>query len=101
MRIIRIAQIKLGHLCSVKTNFADADFWLQRKGDAKTVGTPTREFSPEHIGIKVEETEILDPNFLFYAFMNLHMKGELGALSKGMLRLQHISVQAISNITLG
>ena len=41
--------MKLSDLCEIKTNFSDADFWLQRKGSVDTVGTPTKEFHSENI----------------------------------------------------
>ena len=58
----------LGTICEFKLNFENADFWLIRKGSEKTVGTPTRSFNEENIGVKVRE-EYLDrvlPDFLFY-----------------------------------
>jgi len=101
MKIIKIAQqLRLKDLCSVKTNFSDADFWIQRKGSRESVGAPTKSFSPENIGIKVERTEILDPGYLFYMFMHLHSTGKFQSLSKGMLNLQHITVSDIANIAL-
>jgi hypothetical protein len=102
MRIIKVAQqMRLKSVCSVKTNFSDADFWLQRKGSKSSVGTPTKEFSPENIGIKVERTDILDPNYLFYMFQHIHSSGKFEPLSKGTLNLQHITVEDVREIPLG
>jgi hypothetical protein len=102
MKLIKIAQqLRLKDIRSVKTNFSDADFWIQRKGSRETVGTPTKSFSPEHIGIKVENTDILDPQYLFYMFMHLQSSGKFQNLSKGSLSLQHITTYDIGNIILG
>jgi hypothetical protein len=101
MKLIKISQqLRLKDMCSVKTDFLDADFWIQRKGSKETVGTPTKLFSPEHIGIKVENTDILDPQYLFYMFMHLHSSGKLRHLSKGSLNLQHITTYDIGDIAL-
>ena len=90
--------MKLGDVCEFKVNFHDADFWLTRKGSAKTVGTPTKEFSPENIGIKIIDREILDPTFMFYFFQNLHMQGMFGPISSGTLNLKNIKISDIKNI---
>ena len=101
MKLIKVAQTSLGQLCSIKTNFPDADFWLQRKGDVNSVGKPTKEFTPENIGVKVEATDVLDPSYLYYVFVNLHSTGRFRSLSRGMLNLQNITTRDIKNISLG
>ena len=58
----------IGDICEFKVNFPEADFWLQRKGSEKTVGTPTKQFSPEHIGVKVTSSGF-DPMFIYYHFI--------------------------------
>jgi hypothetical protein len=93
--------MKLGYLCEIKTNFPDADFWLIRKGGEKEVGKPTKEYSPENIGNKVIETEILFPQYLYYALMNLHNQGKFEEMSHGTLRLKNIRVDDIKNISFG
>jgi len=67
----------LGNICTFKTNFPDADFWLQRKGSEKTVGSPTKEFYEENIGVKVKEEYMdkVDPGYLYYYFQFLHQQG--------------------------
>ena len=45
--------MKLKHIVDFSINNPDAEFWLIRKGGETTVGRPTREFSPEHIGVTV------------------------------------------------
>jgi hypothetical protein len=93
--------MKLGHLCEIKTNFPEADFWLVRKGSDEEVGKPTKEFSPENIGIKVIETDIIYPQYLYYALMNLHNQGKFIRLSRGATQLRNISVNDIKNISFG
>ena len=101
MKLIKVAQSRLKNYCSVKTNFPDADFWLQRKGDINSVGKPTKEFSQEHIGIKVEATDVFDPNYLFYVFQHLYSSGKLKAFARGTLNLQNITIRDIENISFG
>ena len=79
----------------------DADFWLVRKGSDKTVGKPVKEFDPSRIGIKVVKTDVLDPNYLYYAMMNLHNQGHFARISNGTTNLVNITVNDIANIPLG
>jgi hypothetical protein len=90
--------MRLKDVCKFSVNNPDADFWLIRKGSADVVGTPTKEFSPEHIGVKVDRTDILVPDFLYYFFEYLVMSGKLKSLSRGTTNLQNITISDIGNI---
>lgn len=92
--------MKLGDVCIFKTNFEDADFWLQRKGSEKSVGTPLKEYNEENIGVKVKDEyqDRIDPNYLYYYFMMLHQKGLFGPISHGTLKLKNISIADIKSI---
>jgi hypothetical protein len=95
-----LGPMTLGQVAEVKTNFPDADFWLVRKGTEEAVGKPSKEFKEEDIGIKVTNTDVVLPDFLFYAMMHLHNQGVWRHLSKGTLRLKHISTRDVKNIPL-
>jgi choline kinase len=88
----------IGDVCEFKTNFEDADFWLIRKGSETTVGKPVKEYSPEHIGVKVISTDIMDPNYLYYVFMYLHQSGKFIPMSHGTLKLKNIRISDIKEI---
>jgi restriction endonuclease S subunit len=92
--------MKLSDLCEIKTNFSDADFWLQRKGSVDTVGTPTKEFNPENIGIKVIRTNILIPEFLYYTLIYYQSVGYFSNISKGTINLKNIRVEDIKEMRL-
>jgi len=92
--------MKLSDLCEIRTNFGDVDFWLQRKGSNDTVGTPTKEFNPENIGIKVIRTDILVPDYLYYVLMYHQRAGYFSNISKGTLNLKNIRVEDIKSIRL-
>ena len=92
---------RLKDLCTVKTNFPDADFWLQRNGSESTVGTPTKTFSPDNIGIKVTATNVLDPTYLYYMMMHIHNTGYWKARATGTLRLVHIKASDVANMPVG
>lgn len=92
--------MKLSDLCEIKTNFPEADFWLIRKGSEDTVGYPVKEFSPEHIGIKVIATDILLPEYLYYAMLNLYNQGLFKNNSYGSLNLKNIRVDDVKEIRL-
>jgi hypothetical protein len=91
----------IGDLCEFKTNYPEADFWLVRKGSETMVGKPTKEFNPEHIGVKVVQTDVLDPNYLYYVFMNLQQTGKFIPLAHGTLKLKNISIRDIKSISVG
>jgi pyrimidine deaminase RibD-like protein len=95
-----VGSTKLGDLCTIKTNFPDADFWLVRRSDRTNVGTPTKEFSPYHIGIKVTATEQLIPQYLYYMMMHLHNQGYWQTRSIGTTALLNIRTEDVKNIQL-
>lgn len=77
---------------AVKTNFPDADLWVIRKGTPDKVGSVTKTFSPEHVGVQVLATDLILPDYLFYVLMQLHSRGFYRERMKGALRLQSITV---------
>jgi hypothetical protein len=91
----------LGDLCEFKVNFPEADFWLVRKGSDKTVGMPVKEFDSERIGVKVIQTDVLDPQYLYYVFMHLQQSGKFIPLAHGTLKLKNISIRDIKSISIG
>lgn len=104
MKIVNLYEnqgYRLKDLCQVATDFEDAHFWLIRKGDIKTVGTPTKKYSEYHIGIGVVRTDIIDPDYLYYAMMHLHSTGYWQNKGKGVLQLTHITIQDVKDVTLG
>jgi hypothetical protein len=92
---------RLKDLAEVGTNFEDAHFWLIRKGTPDAIGTPTKEFKDEHIGIGVVRTDIINPDYLYYALMNLQMQGYWREHARGMLKLVSIRTEDVKNIRLG
>ncbi|WP_337049987.1 hypothetical protein [Serratia fonticola] len=92
--------MKLNDVATVKTNFPEADFWLVRRGSLKTCGQPTYQFNPEHIGIRVERTDILVPAYLFYCMEYLHKQQYWEVLATGSLTLVNIRVSDVKAIGL-
>lgn len=84
----------------VSTKMPDADFWLVRVHDKNTVGKPTREYNPEHIGIQIIETNALDPHFAFYLFEYLWQRGYWRRVATGGTRRQHIKVSDVQALRL-
>ena len=101
MRISQYDGATLGDLAYIQTNYPEADFWIVRKGSDKTVGSVTKEFKPQHIGIKVIATETLDPGYLYYALMNIYNQGYFRGKAIGSLNLKHIRVQDVKGIPIG
>lgn len=90
--------MKIGDLCDFKTNFVEADFWLIRKGDEKSVGKPTKDFNSEYIGVKVRQTELVLPSYLFFYFQYIHSTGAFTKLATGSLNLKNIKISDIKEI---
>jgi len=95
------SSIRLKDLARVSVNMPDADFWIIRKGSDKTVGTPVKEFNPERIGVKIVRTDVLEPQYLYYAIMHLHNQGYFAKVAVGTLKLVNIKVADVANISLG
>jgi hypothetical protein len=90
----------IGDVAEIKTDFPEADFWLQRKGSEKTIGKPIREYYSENIGIKVKK-EYLDkvfPDYLYYAFTYLYQKGVFQPMAVGSLSLKNLRVSDVRAI---
>ena len=92
--------MKLSELATIKTNLQDADFWLVRRGSVGQCGKPSKEFNPEHIGIKVNRTDILLPSYLYYVFVHIHNTKYWEPLATGTLSLVNIRVRDVRNIEL-
>lgn len=89
--------MKLMYLCGIGTKMVDADFWIVRKGNDKTCGMPTKEYKPDHIGIKVVATNILLPDYLYYMMMTAKNVGEFEPFIHGATNQKNIRVQDIKN----
>lgn len=92
--------MKLKNIADLKVNNPEADFWLIRKGNVLNVGRPTREFSPEHIGVTVIRPDLVVPDYLFYVFEYLVMRGAFVELARGTTKLQNIRISDLEEIPL-
>lgn len=95
-----IANLTLAQVADIKVNFPDADFWIVRRGSEDAVGSPVREFNSEHLGVKVTRTDILDPNYLYYALQYVKMQGYWKGRAHGTLRLKNIRKEDLAGIVL-
>lgn len=90
----------LSDVATIKTHFEQADFWIVRRGSLKTVGSVSREYNPEHIGVKVTHTDILLPDYLYYCMMHIHQSKQWEQLANGTLSLVNIKVSDVRKIRL-
>ena len=93
--------VRLKDLCSVKVNQPDSDFWLQRNGSNKTIGQVTKEFSKDNIGVKVIRTDVVLPQYLYYALQHVHNAGHWAQFANGVTNLQHLRVSDVANLSIG
>ncbi|MFN6053874.1 MAG: S1 RNA-binding domain-containing protein, partial [Planctomycetia bacterium] len=64
----------------------------------KQVGRPTREYSPEHIGVSVTRPDLVIPDYLFYVFEFLANQGAFVELAPGVEGLIHLSELAPTKV---
>lgn len=93
-------EMKLCDLCTIRVDFPEANFWIVRRGSESRCGEPTRVYNPEHIGVRVERTDILLPDYLFYVFVAIHNTGYWRQQVTGSTNLVNIKVSAVRNIEL-
>lgn len=93
--------MRLKDIATVKTGLKDADFYVELRGSYDTVGRVTKEWGPYRAGIKITKPDIVLPQFLYYAMMNLHAQGYFKRLANGVTNLVNITVSDIANIKLG
>jgi hypothetical protein len=96
-----IRGMRLKDVAKISTNMKDADFWIQRKGTPDTIGSVSKEYNKDSFGVKVERTDIINPDYLFYAMMNIHLQGLYKNIGTGTTRLVSIKKNNIENIRLG
>lgn len=92
--------MKLSDVSTIRSNFPEAHFWIVRRGSVEKVGEPVRVFNPEHIGVRVERTDILLPDYLFYALLAIHQQGLWQQVATGTLSLVNIRVSDVRSIEL-
>tara|TARA_R110000796_G_scaffold28871_5_gene78597 strand:- start:2843 stop:3310 length:468 start_codon:yes stop_codon:yes gene_type:complete len=84
----------------VKTNWPEADFWLQKRGSEQNVGKPLRKFGKVqgqyNIGIKVPEG--MNKEYVYAQLAALFRKGHWKTYSYGTLQLQHIRLDDVKKI---
>jgi len=52
-------EMKLSEVATIRTRFPEAHFWIVRRDSIQRCGEPTRSYKPEHIGLRVERTDLL------------------------------------------
>tara|TARA_R100001377_G_scaffold85135_1_gene70454 strand:- start:304 stop:771 length:468 start_codon:yes stop_codon:yes gene_type:complete len=84
----------------LKTNWPEADFWLQKRGSEQNVGKPLRKFGKVqgkyNIGIKVPKG--MNKEYVYAQLAALFRKGYWQTHSYGTLNLQHIRVDDVKKI---
>ncbi len=92
--------MKFSYLAIIKINFPEAHFWLIRRGAVDRCGEPVREFDIEYIGIKVIDTQIILPDYLYYMLKKIHFSGYWKIIATGSTNLVNIKVSDVKNLKL-
>jgi hypothetical protein len=90
--------MKLKDIVNLQVNNPDADFWLIRKGTKNMVGKPTREFSPEHIGVTITRPDLVLNDFLFYLFEYFSSVGAFSSLAQGTTGIRSIKIKDLGEV---
>ena len=81
----------------VKTNFPEADLWLQKRGSKHNVGMPKEKFDSVqgkyNIGIKLPDN--INKEYFFKYLWDLFNRGYWKLNSYGTLNLQHIRIDDV------
>lgn len=87
----------LDAICEIRTDFPEADFWLQRKGSEKTIGKPKKGYYAEDIGIKIrpEYRDQISPEYIYYSLEYLHRKGFFENMAVGSLALKNLRISDV------
>lgn len=91
----------LGDLVRVGTKMEDADFWIHRRHSSDKVGHPTKDYSPEHFGVKITKPDILDPRYAYYMMQHIANTGHYRGLATGTTGLVNLKKEHITGIPLG
>ncbi len=92
--------MKLKRVAEVRTNFPEADFWLIRRGSPEKIGKPVKVFRPEDIGILVDRTDILVPDFFYYYMTKVWMDGYWCSFALSTTRRCHITTSKVKDLNL-
>lgn len=92
--------MKLKTFLDFKLNNPEAGFWIIRRGNSETVGTTTREFSPDHIGVTITRPDLVLPDFMFYYMDYLAKVGALTSVSSGNGTLRQINIKDLGEFEL-
>lgn len=95
------AGMRLKDIATVKAGLEDADFYVELRGSADTVGRISKQYGPYKAGVKITKTDLVLPQYLYYAMMNLHTQGYFKRLATGVTNLVNIKISDIANIKLG
>ena len=82
----------LNDLCEIKTNFKNADFWINKNPNYEH-GVVTKVFNEEHIGIKVIRTDLLVPDYLYYVMIFFHKRGVLSDLTDSNNQICELTIK--------
>ena len=75
----------------------DADFWLYSKGSTEKLGMPVEEYHKNRIGIKILNTEEIDPKFMYYWMLNIYNQGYWKQIGRGSVQ-QFITVKDVRDL---
>ena len=85
--------MELQDICEIKTNFPNADFWVNLKKE-NGVNLVTKSFKKEYIGIKLERTDLFVVDFLYY-----YLEYKIGKLVMGDNNISKYLVNSLSLTT--
>lgn len=95
---LKESKLRMKQLVDVKIGMEDADFYIKRRGSLETVGKPSKSYDEYAIGIKVKDSGLLHPDYLYYWFEHLYNTGYWKSVAKGTTNLVNITMDDLRNI---
>ena len=90
--------IKLGDLARIEQGLKAADFWMLGNVDIEMVGKPVSEHSPHNLGIRIEKTDVLIPQYLIAIINNLWEQGIFRDFAQGAGDSFYVPAEAMQSM---
>jgi len=90
--------ITLGSVAKIEQGLPGADFWMLGNVPIEMVGKPVSEHSPHNLGIRIENTDVLVPQYLIMVINNLWEKEIFRTIAQGAGDSYYVPAEAMQSM---